>query len=113
MNGDHAYEIEVEVDADPGASAGLLLFYSSRLYAGLGYSANNLILHRYGTDRLVAKPDHVARTLRIRLKNDRHIVTIRYSTDGQKWEPFGTAMEVSGYHHNVAGEFLSLKPARR
>ena len=33
-SGDRAYEIEVDIDADPGASAGLLLFYSRRLYAG-------------------------------------------------------------------------------
>ena len=42
VNGDHAYEMEVEIDADPGASAGLLLFYSRRLYAGLGFSAQKL-----------------------------------------------------------------------
>lgn len=108
---DHAYEIEVEIEAGEQASAGLLLFYSSRLYAGIGYSDRNLILHRYGTDRLMAKPAHITRRLQLRLRNDRHIVTIQHSVDGTQWEPFGTAMEVSGYHHNVAGEFLSLKPA--
>ncbi|HEX8029569.1 MAG TPA: family 43 glycosylhydrolase, partial [Vicinamibacterales bacterium] len=35
VNGDHAYEMTVEVDADPGASAGLLVYYSRKLYAGL------------------------------------------------------------------------------
>jgi len=111
VTGDHAYEIEVEIDADPSASAGVLLFYSSRLYAGLGVSASNLILHRYGTDRLMAKPAGLGQTVHLRLRNDRHIVTIHHSRDGVTWERFGTAMEVSGYHHNVAGEFLSLKPA--
>ena len=32
VTGDHAYEVEVEIDADPGATAGLLLFYNRRLY---------------------------------------------------------------------------------
>lgn len=109
--GDHAYEIEVDIDADPGASAGVLLFYSSRLYAGLGFSTANFILHRYGTDRLMAKPSGLGQRIRLRLRNDRHIVTLQFSRDGAVWEPFGTAMEVSGYHHNVAGEFLSLRPA--
>ena len=39
-----------------GASAGLLLFYSSRLYAGLGFSAKNFFMHSYGLDRPQAKP---------------------------------------------------------
>jgi beta-xylosidase len=109
--GDHAYEVEVEIDIDPGATAGLLLFYNRRLYAGLGYSATNFIMHRYGTERRSAKPGDVGRSLHLRLANDRHIVTISYSTDGRTWQRFGTRMEVSGYHHNVAGEFLSLRPA--
>ena len=47
----------------------------------------------------------------IRLRNDRHIVTMDYSADGQTWERYDRAIEVSGYHHNVAYDFLSLRPA--
>jgi len=111
VTGDHAYEIEVEIDTDPTATAGLLLFYSSRLYAGLGFSATNLIMHRYGTERVLAKPAAIGRSFHIRIRNDRHIVTIHYSADGKNWLRFDTAMEVSGYHHNVAYDFLSLRPA--
>jgi beta-xylosidase len=109
--GDHAYEIEVDAEISPGATAGVLLFYSRRLYAGLGVSDKNFILHRYGTERPMAKPENVGRSFRFRLRNDRHIVTIDYTVDGKTWERFGTGMEVSGYHHNVAGDFLSLRPA--
>jgi beta-xylosidase len=111
VTGDHAYEIEVSIDADPGATAGLLLFYSRRLYAGLGFSPTNFIMHSYGLDRLQAKPPQVGRRLHIRLRNDRHIVTMFYSVDGHAWERFDRGMEVSGYHHNVAYDFLSLRPA--
>jgi beta-xylosidase len=38
-------------------------------------------------------------------------VTIHYSVDGLKWERFDRGMEVSGYHHNVGYDFLSLRPA--
>lgn len=109
--GDHAYEIQVEIDIDPGATAGVLVFYNSRLYAGLGYSATDFVMHRYGQERVSDKPAHLGRTLHMRLTNDRHIVTIDYSADGKAWERFGTRMEVSGYHHNVAYDFLSLRPA--
>jgi beta-xylosidase len=109
--GDHAYEVEVEIEIDAEATAGLLLYYNARLYAGLGYSANEFIMHRYGTERLSAKPAHLGRLLHLRVANDHHIVTIHYSADGKKWERFGTRMEVSGYHHNVMYDFLSLRPA--
>ncbi|MDE2181984.1 MAG: hypothetical protein KGJ78_03075 [Alphaproteobacteria bacterium] len=32
------------------------------------------------------------------------------SIDGRSWEKFDVEMEVSGYHHNTAGGFLSLRP---
>jgi xylan 1,4-beta-xylosidase len=111
VTGDHAYEIEVRIDADAGATAGLLLFYSSRLYAGLGFSAGNFIMHSYGLDRPGSKPSNVGQTLWIRIRNDRHIMTMHYSVDGRTWERYDRGMELSGYHHNVAYEFLSLRPA--
>ena len=50
--------------------------------------------------------------LSIRLTNDRNILTIHTSNDGrQTWRKFDVQMEVSGYHHNVAYDFLSLRPA--
>jgi len=111
VNGDHAYEMEVEIDADRTASGGLLVFYSRKLYAGLGFSAANLRLHLYGMDRTSAKPKQLGQRLWIRLRNDRHIVTLDYSGDGTTWERYDRAIEVSGYHHNVAYDFLSLRPA--
>ena len=111
VNGDHAYQMEVEIEPDATASGGLLVFYSRKLYAGLGFSARNLRLHLYGMDRTSAKPAHLGQRMWIRLTNDRHIVTLDYSADGQKWERYDRAIEVSGYHHNVAYDFLSLRPA--
>lgn len=111
VNGDHAYQIEVEIDADRDASAGLLVFYSRKLYAGLGFSATNLRLHLYGMDRTSVKPMHLGQRAWLRLRNDRHIVTLDYSADGKAWERYDRAIEVSGYHHNVAYDFLSLRPA--
>ncbi len=46
----------------------------------------------------------------IRFENDRHIVTFHTSPDGKTWTKFDTQMEVSGYHHNTAYDFLSLRP---
>ena len=49
--------------------------------------------------------------MRLRITNRRHIVSIHTSGDqGQTWQRFDRGMEVSGYHHNVRGGFLALKP---
>lgn len=53
----------------------------------------------------------VGRTLHVRIRNDRHIVTMQCNADGRVWERFDRGMEPSGYHHNVAYEFRSLRPA--
>lgn len=117
--GDQSYRIEATVEADPGTEAGLLLFYNRRLYSGLGFGDNGLVMHRYGLQRprgaIPGQRDAGAgsvRALRIRLINERNILTIHTSADGgASWRLFDVRMEVSGYHHNVAYDFLSLRPA--
>jgi beta-xylosidase len=111
VNGDHAYEMAVEVEADANASGGLLVFYSRKLYAGLGFSAKNLRMHLYGMDRASAKPAGLGQRVWLKLRNDRHIVQVWYSGDGKTWQRYDRGVEVSGYHHNVGYDFLSLRPA--
>ena len=109
--GDPSYEVETEIEISGGAQAGLLLFYNRRLYCGLGFDAGKFVMHRQGLERAQPKPADVGNRLFLHIANDRHIVTIRYSPDGKSWSKFGVQMEVSGYHHNTAYDFLSLRPA--
>ncbi|MDP3458478.1 MAG: family 43 glycosylhydrolase [Hyphomonas sp.] len=109
--GDLGYEVEADIELGEGTEAGLLLFYSKRLYAGLGFDSDGLIMHRYGRQRRGRAPESHGNRLLIRIRNDRHIVTIHTSRDGAAWEKYGVHMEVSGYHHNTDGDFLSLRPA--
>jgi xylan 1,4-beta-xylosidase len=109
---DPAYQFEVEMQIEPGAQGGALLFYSERLYAGVGSNGEAFVMHRYGEER----PAQLASSAKggrlwLRVRNDRHIVTIHSSRDGSTWTKYPVQMEVSGYHHNVAGKFLALKPA--
>ena len=49
--------------------------------------------------------------MRIRVTNRKHIVSFHTSgDDGRTWLKFDRGMEVSGYHHNVRGGFLMLRP---
>lgn len=112
--GDRAYQLEVELEFDSGAQGGLLLFYNDKLYAGLGVGARGLQLHRYGMEQRVSPlpAGMQGRRLRLRLSNRHHILTLHTSVDeGRNWHKYGTQMEVSGYHHNVAYGFMSLRPA--
>jgi hypothetical protein len=36
---------------------------------------------------------------------------MRYSVDGETWTKHSWQFELSGVHHNVLGDFLSLRPA--
>jgi xylan 1,4-beta-xylosidase len=108
--GDQAYQFECDVEIDPGGTAGLILFYDDRLYAGLGFDKDRFVTHQYGIERGRPANPHGTR-MRMRVTNDRHIVSYHTSGDGGRtWKKFDRGMEVSAYHHNVRGGFLMLRP---
>lgn len=117
--GDQAYRITVDIETSGQAEGGMLLYYNRRLYAGLGFGPQGLVMHRYGLQRprgaIPGQRDPgggPVRKLAIRLTNQNNILTIHTSADDrQTWRKFDVQMEVSGYHHNVAYDFLSLRPA--
>ncbi|MEP9358046.1 family 43 glycosylhydrolase [Sphingomonas sp. KR3-1] len=108
--GDTAYEFECDIEIAPGGTAGLVLFYDEKLYCGLGFDEKRFVTHQYGMER--GRPANpYGRRLRMRVRNDRHIVSFHLSgDDGKNWKRFDRGMEVSGYHHNVRGGFLMLRP---
>jgi beta-xylosidase len=107
--GDPSYRFECDIEIAPGGRAGLILFYDDKLYAGLGFDAERFVTHQYGIERGRPANPHGAR-MHIRVTNRRHIVTFDTSDDGSTWRRFDRGMEVSGYHHNVRGGFLMLRP---
>jgi beta-xylosidase len=108
--GDQGYRFECDIEIAPGGTAGLVLFYDEKLYAGLGFDESRFVTHQYGIERGRPANPH-GRRMRIRVTNDRHIVTYDTSGDGGRtWKRFDRGMEVSGYHHNVRGGFLMLRP---
>ncbi|MCJ2184489.1 family 43 glycosylhydrolase [Novosphingobium sp. 1949] len=108
--GDPAYQFECDIAIDPGCTAGLLLFYDDRLYAGLGFDTARFVTHQYGIERARPANPHGAQ-MKMRVTNRRHIVAFHTSGDGgASWQRFDRGMEVSGYHHNVRGGFLMLRP---
>ena len=109
VQGDLAYEVEVEIEIDPGVTAGLILFYDRALYAGLGFDPDRFVTHQYGIER--GRPDNpYGRRMFIRLTNAFNVVSFHTSADGVTWTKFDRQMEVSGYNHNVRGGFMMLRP---
>ncbi len=111
VTGDQAYEIEVEIDRDEGATAGLLLFYSERMFAGLGFSEKQMIEYWKGEVTDFPKPAQIGTRFHLRIRNNHHHVSVWYSPDGVSWAKHWMNFAVSGYDHNVLGGFLSLRPA--
>ncbi|MDP3907963.1 family 43 glycosylhydrolase [Novosphingobium sp.] len=108
--GDTSYRFECDIELAPGGTAGLVLFYDDKLYAGLGFDEQRFVTHQYGIERARPVNPH-GRRMKLRITNRRHIVAIHTSGDGGlTWQRFDRGMEVSGYHHNVRGGFLALRP---
>ncbi len=108
--GDPSYRFECDIEIAPGGRAGLILFYDDKLYCGLGFDEDRFVTHQYGIERARPANPH-GRRMRMRVTNRRHIVTFDTSGDGgASWHRFDRGMEVSGYHHNVRGGFLMLRP---
>ena len=108
--GDRSYQFECDIELAPGATAGLVLFYDDKLYCGLGFDAQRFVTHQYGIERGRPANPH-GRRMKLRVTSREHIVSFHTSGDGgQTWQRFDRGMEVSGYHHNVRGGFLALRP---
>ncbi len=97
------------------AHGGLALFYDGRCFAGIGASAREMLTYNYGQEiSWMRQPLPAAsgpRVLHLRVTNRENIVSFHTSPDGRAWTQHPWQMEVSGFHHNVFGGFLSLKLA--
>jgi xylan 1,4-beta-xylosidase len=107
--GDQSYEAEITLDIGEGAEAGICLFYSERMFCGIGFSNSQMFTYNYGQEHSWMRQDMATGKVRLRVTNEANIVTFHYSRDGKLWVKHPWQMEVSGYHHNVFGSFLSLK----
>lgn len=110
--GEHRYEVEVEIELnDPQATAGLVLYYDSAFYQGIGTSADRRLRYRKGEVRTGGMhPADQKQKIWLRLRNDNHVVTGQYSYDGINWLRETWGMDCSGYNHNTLYQFQSVLP---
>jgi xylan 1,4-beta-xylosidase len=108
--GDRTYEAEVTVEPEGGGVGGLLLFYNHKAFVGAGFDGKQIHTIAQSEDLDWMRPPLARPRVRLKVTNDKDIVTFRYSPDGgQSWKLIDLRMEVSGYNHNTFGGFLALK----
>jgi xylan 1,4-beta-xylosidase len=108
--GDRAYEAEITVELDDDSVGGLLLFYNHKAFVGVGFDGKQIRTIAQSEDLDWMRPPLAQRSVRLKVTNDKDVVTFRYSPDGGKsWKLVDLRMEVSGYNHNTFGGFLALR----
>lgn len=113
VTGDHSYEIEVDLEllGDGAVEAGLLLYFNHRLFCGMGIDGDRMVGYSGGLRTHWREPAPPARRMRLRIRNDEHVVTSWYALPGEDWVRHAIRYETSGYHANTAGDLQSLRPA--
>ncbi|WP_369766040.1 family 43 glycosylhydrolase [Flavobacterium sp. WC2429] len=105
---DHSYIAEVEVEIEGNATAGLMLFYDSKLYTGIAADKNNILAilrsWQFPTQKNINK-----RHLFLRLEKKEQLVNMYYGLDGKEWIKIENSAEVSSFNHNVLSGFMSLR----
>ena len=109
--GERAYQCEVTVDFDAGTEAGLLLYFSDRLFLGIGHDGQRMITYGGGRPGYWREPAPATQRIHLRVVNDHHIVTYFWSLDGKAWTRHAIRAEASGCHANAMQDLSSLRPA--
>lgn len=107
--GDRDYEASVLLEMTGQAQGGLLLYYSQRAYCGFGFSASQMFTYHCSEEQRWMRQEAAPGPVHLKLTNRANVITFHYSRDGKEWIRHPWQMEVSGFHHNVFGGFLSLK----
>ncbi|WP_260925926.1 family 43 glycosylhydrolase [Novosphingobium sp. 9] len=109
--GERSYEMMVDIELLDGAQGGVLLFYDSKLFCGIGAEGDMLHAYKHGVvQEYPSAGAGVGRRLSLKLQNDENVVTFWISPDRKAWRKI-VSYEVSGYNHNMGDGFLSLRPA--
>lgn len=109
--GDRDYQASVVLEMSGDAQGGLLLHYNQRAFCGIGFSRTEMFTYQCSEEQSWMRAAMAVNTIHLRLTNRANVVTFHYSHDGKQWIQHPWQMEVSGFHHNVFGGFMSLTVA--
>ena len=105
---DKNYETQVEVNVGKGNTAGLLLYYSEKAYAGVVSDGKNFTIYR-NAENSFTLPNKLGKRFLAKIQNQGNSVRIAVSKDGKEWTTLVENMDVSQLHHNNYGGFYALR----
>lgn len=106
---DRNYEISARLSLEGASEAGLILYYNSNFFAGIGCSEQENVCWRRGERRSKGQ-HHLGSEFWLKLRFEDNCITGYLSKDGVQWSLQKWGIEVSGYNHNTLSGFLSLLP---
>ncbi|WP_456276445.1 family 43 glycosylhydrolase [Bacillus sp. AK128] len=107
MTGHKSYEAEIDVQVEGEVEGLFMLFYDTSHHLGLSVSKEGV--RHFRTFKKYRLLPNNGRTIRLRIKNDCHIVSFYYKQEGEEWTKYDKVIDASGFHHNTFGGFLSLR----
>jgi len=105
---DHSYTAQVEMEIEGDAIGGLAMFYNRQASSGVLGDNKNILTNIKGW-QFVTEKEVIDGHVFLRIKSVDDVISMYYSIDGKNWTRTENSLEVSGFHHNVLGGFLSLR----
>lgn len=105
---DKNYETQVEVTTGKGNTAGLLLFYNEKAYAGVVSDGKKFIIYGNAEEK-IELPNKIGKRFIAKIRNQGNNVRIMVSKDGASWTTLIENMDVSMMHHNNYKGFFALR----
>lgn len=105
---DESYELTVRYELEGRATGGLVLFYNQNMYAGLVTDGDNFTIYRRGQS-LNHGTNPLGRSGYLRIRNEEHVLTFHYSTDGREWNKIRRSFSTEAYNHTAFGGFVGLR----
>ncbi len=105
---DKNYETQVKVTTGKYTSAGLILYYNEKAYAGIISNGTKFTIYKNAKDSSIVS-NKIGKNFFVKLQNQENNLNISVSKDGKTWISMIDNVDVSGLHHNKFGGFYALR----
>lgn len=105
---DKNYKTQAEITVGSGNSAGLILFYNEKAFAGLVSNGKKFIVYKNAED-YIELPNRIGKHFFAEIHNQGNKINISVSKDGEIWTSLIENLDISALNHNNYGGFYALR----
>ncbi|SDP15248.1 Beta-xylosidase [Mucilaginibacter sp. OK268] len=105
---DKNYETQVEIKPGKGNTAGLILFYNEKAYAGVLSDGKQITVYKNAEEK-IGLPAKFSNTFFLKIQNRGNSCTFLASRDGKTWTTLAANVDVSSMNHNKYHGFYALR----